>query len=510
MTNNSSNIAIEVRGISKRFGKIQALKDITLPFYRGEIHTLLGENGAGKTTLMNIIYGLYSSDSGEIYINGEKQKIDEPKISLKLGIGMVPQVFKLVPDMSILENVFLFMRKTNFFIGKKDIARKIIKLSKLFKFGIETKLDVEINDLSEGEKQKVEILKVLARGSNIILFDEATNVLAPNELESFLSVISDLNKQGYTIIYITHRLQEALKISDKISVFRKGRLVGTIQGQDATYNKLTVMMVGEEFGDRVLTHSEKTGKTILKVSKIKARDDRGILAINNLSFELFEKEIVGLAGIEGNGSNQLAEAIMGLRRIESGQIDYQGKNINGWTPKQRIKYGITFIPGSDTQVQQFTVLENSILDYPEQKPFSQKGVLNWGVIRKHAQKIVDTYNVQTPGLNLLSEKLSGGNKQRLCLGRKIEGSPRLMVACHPTKGLDVSSQFYIYEKFSEMKKNGATILFIGTDLDELYQVCDRIMVIYRGNIVGTFNDIRSVTKFDIGLLMMGGSSEDNP
>ena len=508
MIQTTTNIALEVRNIYKRLGEIQALKDITLSFYKGEIHTLLGENGAGKTTLMNIIYGLYTCDAGEIYINGRKQNIDEPRISLKLGIGMVPQVFKLVPDMTIFENVFLFMQKTRFFIEKKDITRKIITLSKLFKFGIEKKLDVEVNDLSEGEKQKVEILKVLARGSDIILFDEATNVLSPNELETFFTVISDLNKQGYTIIYITHRLQEALEISDKISVFRKGELVGTIPGHDATYNKLTIMMVGEEFEGRCISSSIETGKSVLKVSNLSARDDRGILAIRNVTFELFEKEIIGLAGIEGNGSNQLAESIMGLRNIESGEIRFLGKEITHWSSKYRIKKGMTFIPGSDTLVQMFTVMENSILDYPEQNPFSKKGVLNWGEIRKHAKKIVDTYNVQTPSIDLLSSKLSGGNKQRLCLGRKIEANPRLMIACHPTKGLDVSSQYYIYEKFLEMKKDGATILFMGTDLDELYQICDRIMVIYRGEIVGIFEDIKNVKKFDIGFLMMGGSGRD--
>lgn len=499
-----SAMQLEVRNISKHFGKVIALDDVSLVFHQGEIHTLLGENGAGKTTLMNIIYGLYHADRGDILLNGEKQVIKDPKDSLRLRIGMVPQFFKLVSDMSIVENVFLFLQHTKFMFNKRQVADKVKELVELFHFELEDKLHYEISSLSEGEKQKVEILKVLARESKIILFDEATNVLAPNELDSFLNVIRDMNRKGYTILYITHRLQEALEISDRISVFRKGKLVDTISGKQATYNTLTKMMVGAEFEQRFTTPGEKSGEPILRVSNISVNDDRNTSVVRNLSFELYKGEIVGLAGIEGNGSVELAEAIMGLRALQSGFISYLNEDLAGCTPQERMKKGMTFIPGTNSLVPLFSVSKNSILDYPEKRPFSKKGILDWGEINSHAERIVHAYQVQTPNIFLQAGKLSGGNRQRLALGRKIEAQPRLMIAYQPTKGLDINSQNFIYEKFAEMKQHDSTILFIGTDLDELYQICNRLMVICRGEIVGTFDDITKISKIDIGVLMTSG------
>ena len=499
-----SAMQLEVRNISKHFGKVVALDDVSLTFHQGEIHTLLGENGAGKTTLMNIIYGLYHADQGDILLNGEKQDIKYPKDSLRLGIGMVPQFFKLVSDMSIVENIFLFLKNTKFIINKSQVTEKVKELVELFHFEIEDKLNIEVNNLSEGEKQKVEILKVLARESKIILFDEATNVLAPNELDAFLNVIRDMNRKGYTILYITHRLREALEISDRISVFRKGKLVGTILGKEATYNTLTKMMVGAEFEQRFTTPGEKSGDPVLAVSNITVNDDRATSAVRNLSFELYRGEIVGFAGIEGNGSVELAEAIMGLRGLQSGSISYFDEDLAELATRERMKMGMTFIPGTNSLVPLFSVSKNSVLDYPEKRPFSKRGILDWGEINTHAEKIVQTYQVQTPNIFLQAGKLSGGNRQRLALGRKIEARPRLMIAYQPTKGLDINSQNFIYEKFAEMKQNGSTILFIGTDLDELYQICNRLMVICRGEIVGIFDDLKKVSKVDIGVLMTGG------
>ena len=499
-------IVLEVRHIFKHFGKVQALDDISLSFYKGEIHTLLGENGAGKTTLMNIIYGLYHSDRGEIFINGRRQVIKSPQDSLHLGIGMVPQFFKLIPNMSIVENIFLFIPKKKFILNKRELREKTRELSRLFRFGLDDKLDVNIFNLSEGEKQKVEILKLLISQSTIMLFDEATNVLAPNELEAFLKVIKDMNRRGYTIFYITHRLQEALEISDRISVFRKGKLVGTISGEEATSQKLTRMMIGEEIGQTLNISPAKSEKKIITVSGIKMMDERKLHVIQDISFDLYEGEIVGLAGIDGNGSDFLAEGIMGLLPLQGGKITFRGEDITTLSPQERMSKGIKFIPGADNQVPLFTIRKNSILDYPGEEPFSHKGILNNRSITKHAEKIVQTYRVQTPSIMLLAEKLSGGNKQRLALGRKIESDPELLIAYHPTKGLDIGSQNFIYEKFLELKERGSTIFFMGTDLDELFLICNRLMVIYRGEILRVFNDISRVSKFDIGLLMTGGSS----
>lgn len=499
-------IVLEVRHISKHFGKVQALDDISLSFYRGEIHTLLGENGAGKSTLMNIIYGLYHSDGGEIYVNGRLRVIKTPHDSLNLGIGMVPQSFKLIPDMSIIENIFLFMPEKKFILNKRKIREKTRELSRLFRFGLDDKLDVNILNLSEGEKQKVEILKMLISRSTIMLFDEATNVLAPNELEAFLKVIKDMNKRGYTIFYITHRLQEALEISDRISVFRKGKLVGTTSAAEATYQKLTRMMIGEALGQTLNISRGKNEKKVLSVSGMNMMDERKLHVIRDVSFDLYEGEIVGLAGIEGNGSNFLAEGIMGLLPLQSGKIIFRSEDITNLSPRERMSKGIKLIPGANNQVPLFSIRKNSILDYPEEEPFSRKGILNNRSITEHAEKIVKTYRVQTPSIMLPAAKLSGGNKQRLALGRKIESDPKLMVAYHPTKGLDIGSQNFIYEKFLELKERGSTILFIGTDLDELFLICNRLMVIYRGGILGEFNDISQVSKFDIGVLMTGGST----
>lgn len=498
-------IVLEVQGISKRFGQVQALDCVSLAFRKGEIHTLLGENGAGKTTLMNIIYGLYQKDAGEIFIDGQKQEIRSPHDSLKWGIGMVPQFFKLIPDLSILENIYLFMQNTKFFIDRKQAKAAIQKLSQMFCFGLEGKIDTEVGALTEGEKQKVEILKILARGSKILLFDEATNVLAPNELDSFLQVIKDLNQNGYTILYITHRLQEALQISDRISVFRKGKLVGSVPGKEATLNQLTMMMVGSELAKTSTVQNKAKGKPILEVKDLSVIDERGLQALKNISCQFYEGEIVGLAGIEGNGSNYLAEALIGLRRVKSGKIYYRGAEITRSLPLDRMKQGMSLMPSSNALVPLFNVRDNSILDYPERLPFSRHGMLNRKAITAHAKRIVQEYQVQTPSILLQASKLSGGNRQRLALGRKIEANPKFMIAYHPTKGLDIKSQSFIYEKLLQMKDNGATVLFMGTDLDELLLVSNRLMVIYRGQIVATFDELQGVSKFDIGVLMTGGN-----
>jgi len=499
----SDNI-LEVRGISKHFGKVQALDEVSLAFRRGEIHTLLGENGAGKTTLMNIIYGLYHRDSGQILVEGEPKEIRDPRDALHAGIGMVPQFFKLVQDMSVVENVGLFLRENRFLVRKKELAEKVRSLSDLFGFGLEDRLNVEIADLSEGEKQKVEILKVLALGSRIILFDEATNVLAPNELDSFERVIKEMNREGYTIVFITHRLQEALEVSDRISVFRKGKLVGTLDAKEADYNRLTMMMVGTEFAHRFATIYEGKKETVLSVSALSALDDRGLPALQKVSFELYAGEIAGVAAIEGNGSSQLAEVLMGLRPATEGGIRYRGRDITGLPCHARMRQGINYIPSANTLVPLFSIRKNSILDYPEKTPFSRRGILNWREVSDHAEKIVRTYNVQTPGIYLPAVKLSGGNRQRLALGRKIEACPRLMIAYHPTKGLDINSQEFFYSKLAEMTLSGATILFMGTDLDELYKICNRLFVLYRGELVRVFDDLAGVSKLDVGVLMTGG------
>lgn len=502
---NSPETILEVRGVSKRFGRVQALENVSLAFRKGEIHTLLGENGAGKTTLMNIIYGLYCADVGEILVYGEKQDLRTPKDSLRLGIGMVPQSFKLVPDMTTYENVLLFTaEERGFLINKKRIKKRITELSKIFSFGLEDKLDTEAGTLSEGEKQKLEIIKVLARGSKILLFDEATNVLAHNEFDAFLDVIKDMNRKGWTILYITHRLQEALSISDRISVLRRGKLVGTARGEEATYEMLTTMIVGEELERRPTGRVRKSGKPLMQVSNLNVVNDRGLHAVRNVSFQLYEGEIVGLAGIDGNGSHELAEALMGLAPLQDGKVVYRDEDITELPPGKRMARGISFIPGSNALVPPFTVRDNSILDYPGKEPFSKRGILHWRAVTDHATRIVETYHVQTPSILLPSFKLSGGNKQRLALGRKIEADPELMIAYHPTKGLDVKSQNFIHEKFLEMRERGLTVLFMGTDLDEILLVSDRLMVIYRGEIVGTFDAATDVSKFDIGMLMTGG------
>lgn len=501
----SQNCILRVCDCSKRFGKVQALDCVSIDFQQGEIHTLLGENGAGKTTLMNIIYGLYQRDQGEIIVEGKKREIRSPQDSLRLKIGMVPQFFKLVSDMSIFENIFLFIQGTRFFIERKKIRAEIVRLSRLFGFGLEDKLNVEIASLSEGEKQKVEILKILARGSKILLFDEATNVLAPSELESFLQVIKELNQKDYTILYITHRLQEALAISHRISVFRKGKLVGTVLGKDATLDGLTRMMVGADLERKPVTHRAVSGERVLQLENLKVKDDRGLTALRGVSFTLHAGEIVGLAGIEGNGADILAESIMGLRKPQEGSVRYCDREITHLKPASRMKAGISFIPSTHTLISSFTVRDNSILDYPDREPFSRKGLLHPKAITAHAVKIVSTYQVQTPSIYLEAGKLSGGNRQRLALGRKLEAQPRVMIAYVPTKGLDVKSQNFVYEKLQELKQTGSTILFIGTDLDELLLNSDRLLVIYRGEIVGSFDDPSRVSKIEIGLLMTGGS-----
>ncbi len=491
-------------GISKSFGDVKANINITFSVDYGEIYALLGENGAGKSTLMNILSGVYTADSGSIYIRGRERKFSSPSDSIAAGIGMIHQHFKLIDVMSAMENI-IAGQEHSFFISRKKLRRIICTVSEKYGFNIDP--DKKIADMSVGEKQTVEILKVLYRGADILILDEPTAVLTPQETGKLFAILNRM-KERCAIIIITHKLHEVMEISDKISVLRKGEVAGTVRTGETEPMELTRLMVGRPVNLSIERPPVHGSEQVLQVEKLCVTGDDGIPALKDVAFSVRAGEIMGVAGVAGSGQKELCESLQGLQKIKSGNIKFHGKEIIGCSPREIFELGlrISFIPEDRLGmglVASMNMIDNVMLkDY-----YRSRGLFpDRKAARERAEHIVKTFNVHTPGIEHPVSKLSGGNIQKVLLGREIDSNPDFLVTAYPTRGLDIGSSHLIYNELNRQKKKGVGILYAGEDLAVLMSLCDRIMVMYEGRVNGIVDPLTATIE-EIGLLMMGEKPE---
>lgn len=507
MNNKPKTKAIEMKNITKKFGEFIANDNIDLTVNKGEIHALLGENGAGKSTLMNILYGLYTPTSGEIYINGNKVNITNPNIAIEQGIGMVHQHFMLVETFSVVENIILGMETTKGIALDINTARtKVQEISE--SYGLHVDPDALIQDITVGMQQRVEILKALYRGADILILDEPTAVLTPQEIEELISIVRSLADQGKTIIIITHKLKEIKASADYCTIIRRGKKIDTVKVDDVTEEQLAEMMVGRQVSFSVEKNPMERGKKVLEIQDMVVKDNRKLNAVNGLSLELYSGEILGIAGIDGNGQSELIEGLTGLRNIESGRVTLDGKDITNNTPFEIINSGISTIP-EDRQrrglVLDFTIAENMILENYYKKPFSSKGRLNHKNIKEFADNLMEKFDVRPRNSEYLAGELSGGNQQKVIIAREVTNDPEVLIAAQPTRGLDVGAIEYVHKYLVKQRDSGKAVLLISFELDEIMNVSDRIAVIYGGKIVDII-DVKDATENRLGLLMAGGGA----
>jgi len=493
---------LELKGISKTFGNLQANNQINLKVGKGEIHAILGENGAGKSTLMNIVYGLLQPDSGEILVDEKSVKILEPADAIKYGIGMVHQHFMLIPVFTVAENIALGREKSKFGIMSfAEMKTKIKKLSDEFKFDIDP--DAIIEDLPVGVQQRVEIIKALMYDAKVLILDEPTAVLTPQETDELLNVMKILKSRGTSIIFITHKLREVRAVADKITIIRLGKVVGT-QLPSASQEELANLMVGREVDLAPNKAAFNPGGNVLEINDLSIFNDSGRKVVSNLSLNIRAGEILAIAGVQGNGQSELARAIVNLEKHKSGSIKLDGKEILGSTVRDSLRAGIAYIPESrelDGLISTFSITENLILDVHDLEPAASRGQLNRSYISENATTLVKEFDVRTQSIEANSSSLSGGNKQKVVLARELSREVKLVVAAQPTRGLDVGSIEFVYEKLLAERANKKAILLISSELDEVMELADRIAVIYKGEIVGVVDS--DVSREKLGLMMAG-------
>jgi len=493
---------LELRGVSKSFGNLIANDQINLKVGKGEIHAILGENGAGKSTLMNIVYGLLQPDSGEILVDDQTVKIYEPSDAIKHGIGMVHQHFMLIPVFTVAENIALGREKSKFGImSLAEIKTKIKKLSDEFKFDIDP--DAIIEDLPVGVQQRVEIVKALMYDAKVLILDEPTAVLTPQETDELLNVMKVLKSKGTSIIFITHKLREVKEVADKITIIRLGKVVGT-QLPTASQEELANLMVGRQVDLAPNKVAFNPGSNVIEINNLNIFNDAGRKVINNLSLNIRAGEIVAIAGVQGNGQSELARALLNLEKHSSGSIKLDGQEIQGFTVRDSLRAGIAYIPESrelDGLISTFSITENLILDVHDLEPVASRGQLNRAYIQNNATTLVKEFDVRTQSIEDNSSSLSGGNKQKVVLARELSREVKLVVAAQPTRGLDVGSIEFVYEKLLAERANKKAILLISSELDEVMELADRIAVIYKGEIVGVVDS--DVSREKLGLMMAG-------
>ena len=503
--------AIEMLGITKQFPGIKANDNVTLRVEKGEIHALLGENGAGKSTLMSVLFGLYQPEAGIIKVNGEEVKISDPNVANECGIGMVHQHFKLVENFTVTENIILGMEPKKSF-GRVDINKAIQRVNEISeKYGLKVDPNAKIEDISVGMQQRVEILKMLYRNADILIFDEPTAVLTPQEIRELIKIMKGLIKEGKTIILITHKLKEIKEVADKCTVLRRGKYIGTVDVLDTSEEKMAEMMVGREVSFEVEKEEAKPKDVVLEIKNLNVKDNRKLDAVNNLNLKVHAGEILCIAGIDGNGQTELIEALAGLRKIESGSILLDGEPIQNDSARNRTLKGIGHIP-EDRQkyglVLDFKLEENMVLQNYFMEPFSKNGILNFSEIRKYSDKLIREFDVRS-GQGGLSETrgMSGGNQQKAIIAREVERSPKLLIAAQPTRGLDVGAIEYIHNRLVQERDKGRAILLISLEMEEVLNLSDTIAVIYEGEIVGTVK-ANETNENELGLMMAGSKKGD--
>ncbi len=505
------DFVIEMRNITKTFPGIKANDNITLQLRRGEIHALLGENGAGKSTLMSVLFGLYQPDSGEIYKDGQKVNIRNPNDANALGIGMVHQHFKLVEVFSVLDNIILGAEDTKMgILNKKEARKKVISLSE--KYGLRVDPDALIEDISVGMQQRVEILKMLYRDNDILIFDEPTAVLTPQEIDELMEIMRNFAKEGKSILFITHKLNEIMAVSDRCTVLRKGKYMGTVNISETSKEELSRMMVGRDVSFAVNKKESTPGKVVLSVqgvtvpSKIHKKN-----VVHDVSFEVREGEIVCLAGIEGNGQTEFVAALSGLDTMSEGTILLNGKDISHMSIRDRSKAGISHIPEDRHKhglVLDYTLEENMVLQRYWEPAFQKHGFIKKDEVRRYAEKLIEQYDVRRgQGPITIARSMSGGNQQKAIVAREIDRGTDLLVAVQPTRGLDVGAIEYIHKQIVGVRDAGKAVLLVSLELDEVMNLSDRILVMYEGEIVGEF-DPRTTTVQELGLYMAGAKRQD--
>jgi ABC-type uncharacterized transport system ATPase subunit len=500
---------LELERITKRFPGVLANDNISFSLEEGEIHGLLGENGAGKTTLMNILYGLYHPDEGEIRIRGSNVQIVSSRDAIRAGIGMVHQHFMLIPVFTVTENVMLGDEQTTVagILDRESTAKRIMDISSAYSLEIDP--SARISTLPVGVQQRVEIIKLLYREANILIFDEPTSVLTPQEADQLFRIMRSLAESGKSIIFITHKLREVLDIADRITVIRQGQVIGTTTPQDADQSTLASMMVGREVVLEVEKSKAKPSDLTLRVEDLKVLDDRNTLAVNGVTFDVWAGEILGIAGVQGNGQTQLVEALTGLRHPVDGHIELLGTDITRGSPRQITELGSAHIPEDrqrDGLVLSYPVTDNMVLNTYYIEPYTDRAVLQEEAIQSNAENLIEAFDIRTPSAVVDVSTLSGGNQQKVIVARELSRPIKLLVAAQPTRGLDVGSIEYIHNRLIEKRDEGVAVLLVSTELDEIMQLSDRIAVMYRGQIVDII-PIEDATKESIGLLMAGILSE---
>ena len=493
--------AIEVRGITKRFPGVVANHDVDITIRPATVHALIGENGAGKSTLMKILYGVQKQDEGSIKVDGKDVQFSSPTDAIKVGIGMVFQHFMLADYLTVLENVTLGAEKL-FGIGDKARA-EIVRISDAYGFDLDP--DEFVEDLGVGDRQRVEILKVLYRGARIIILDEPTAVLVPQEVDALFDNLRELRASGHTILFISHKLDEVRAIADDITVMRRGTTVGEADPKTATKHDLAELMVGSELPSPATEESTVTDQVLLEVTGVGLVDDRGRHLLRDIGLTIHKGEVLGIAGVEGNGQAELVETIMGMRK-GTGRITIAGRDTSGVDTRGRREAGVGFIPEDRHRhglLLDAPLWENRILGHQTRPPSSSNGFIDRADARKDTERIVREYDVRTPSINTHARALSGGNQQKLIVGREMSGDPVLLIAAHPTRGVDIGAQAAIWEHIKRARREGLAVLLISADLDELIGLSDRIQVILRGELVGEF-DPQDVTPQDLGAAMTGG------
>ncbi|MFN3704729.1 MAG: ABC transporter ATP-binding protein [Thermoflexales bacterium] len=500
----SPDVVLEMRGITKRFPGVLANDHINLDLRKGEVHALLGENGAGKSTLMNILYGLYQPDAGEIWLDGRRVTIHSPRDAIALGIGMVHQHFMLVPTLTVTENIILGLEtRRGLLLDEATPQQRIRQIS--HDFGLEIDPEAYVKDLPVGVQQRVEIVKALYRNARVLVLDEPTAVLTPLEVESLFSTLRALVKRGVSVIFISHKLKEVKAIADRITVLRQGRVVGSTTPAEAGEAQLASMMVGRPVILKVDKSPARPGPVVLSVRDVKAMSDRRAMALQGVSFDVRAGEIVGIAGVEGNGQTELVEVITGLRQPLAGQVLLCGQPLPAGSPRAAIDRGMSHIPEDRYKygiVAAYSLAINLVLSVFHRPPFSRNGLLQRRAILSNAEQLVEEFDIRAPHAEVPIGKLSGGNQQKAVVAREFSRPMKLLVAAQPTRGVDVGSIEFIHKRIVQARDAGAAVLLVSAELDEIMALSDRILVMFGGRIVGE-RDGRTARREDIGLLMMG-------
>ena len=501
-----SEFVVEMKNIVKSFGEVHAVKDGQFNLIKGEIHSLIGENGAGKSTMMKLLYGMYPIDSGEIIVKGQSMGKLDPKLAIQHGIGMVHQEFMLVNDLTVLENVILGFEPKKGLQIDFDKARKEIQHF-IDQYNMEIQLDKKVSQISVGEAQRVEIIKTLMRGADIIILDEPTAVLTPQETKKLFEILNNLKKEQKSLVFISHKLNEVMEISDRISVMRQGLHMGIVSKEETSPLDLTKKMIGREVFLHIDKTYEKAGKKILDVQDVWIPSQKESSKIRGLSLHVNEGEIVGIAGIDGNGQSELIEAITGLRPVEKGHIFLDGKEITNLSPKKVREVGLAHIP-EDRNTRglnrTMSIEENLVAVEVDKAPFSRGMVMNTAAMDRHSEEMVKRFDIRPTDYKLPTSSLSGGNAQKVVVAREVSMNKKLLVAAQPTRGVDIGAIESIQKTLEEAKKNGAGVLLVSTELEEITSLSDRIIVIHEGTITGELS-AGEANENNLGLLMMGGT-----